>query len=141
MSAKAPLGSPSRNTGNDEAVVTSAISVGEVVSEVISHAAATSFIHMHVLEASHTSQSVRKVAMLRRARTLHALPYLLLGLTALFWSLNWVIGRAIAGHVTPFALVFIRWLVAIAVMMPFAWREVRAQWPAPRARRTASSRR
>jgi drug/metabolite transporter (DMT)-like permease len=70
--------------------------------------------------------------MLRRARTFHASPYLLLGLTALFWSLNWVIGRAIAGHVTPFALVFIRWLVAIAVMMPFAWPEVRAQWPAIR---------
>jgi len=55
----------------------------------------------------------------------HASPYLLLSLTALFWSLNWVIGRAIVGHVTPFALTFIRWVVAVAVMLPFAWPAIR----------------
>ena len=53
-------------------------------------------------------------------------PYLLLSLTAFFWSLNWVIGRAIAGHVTPFALAYIRWIVAVAVMLPFAWPVMRA---------------
>jgi drug/metabolite transporter (DMT)-like permease len=53
-------------------------------------------------------------------------PYLLLGLTSFFWSLNWVIGRAMAGHVTPFTLTFVRWLVAVAVMLPFAWPEIRA---------------
>ncbi len=60
---------------------------------------------------------------------LHVSPYLLLSLTAFFWSLNWVIGRAIVGHVTPFTLTFIRWLVAVAVMMPFAWPGIRAHWP------------
>jgi drug/metabolite transporter (DMT)-like permease len=63
-----------------------------------------------------------------RSAGFHASPYLLLSLTAFFWSLNWVIGRAIAGHVTPFALAFIRWVVAVAVMMPFAWRDIRAFW-------------
>jgi drug/metabolite transporter (DMT)-like permease len=53
-------------------------------------------------------------------------PYLLLSLTALFWSLNWVIGRAIVGHVTPFALTYIRWIVALALMLPFAWPAIRA---------------
>ena len=53
-------------------------------------------------------------------------PYLLLSLTAFFWSLNWVIGRAIVGHVTPFALTYIRWVIALAVMMPFAWPAIRA---------------
>ena len=67
MSASAPLGSPSRKTGSDEAVCTSAMSVGEVVSVVICHAAATSFIHMQVFDASHTSQSDRNVAILRGA--------------------------------------------------------------------------
>jgi len=43
-----------------------------------------------------------------RAASFHASPYLLLSLTAFFWSLNWVIGRAIAGHVTPFALTQLR---------------------------------
>jgi drug/metabolite transporter (DMT)-like permease len=62
----------------------------------------------------------------------HTSPYLLLSLTAFFWSLNWVIGRAIVGHVTPLTLTFIRWLVAVTVMMPFAWPEIRAHWPAIR---------
>src|SRR5258706_7111330 len=56
----------------------------------------------------------------------HASPYLLLSLTSLFWSLNWVIGRAIVGHVSPLALSCIRWGVAVAVMMPFAWPLIRA---------------
>jgi len=64
--------------------------------------------------------------MSSRTASFRSSPYVLLSLTALFWSLNWVIGRGIAGHVTPFALAFIRWLVAVAVMMPFAWPEIRA---------------
>lgn len=60
----------------------------------------------------------------------HASPYLLLSLTAFFWSLNWVIGRAIVGHVSPFALTFARWVVAVAVMMPFAYPVIRDHWPA-----------
>ena len=67
-----------------------------------------------------------------RALAFHASPYLLLSLTSLFWSLNWVIGRAIVGHVSPFALTFIRWSLAVVVMMPFAWSEIRAHWPAVR---------
>ncbi len=59
-------------------------------------------------------------------------PYLLLSLTSLFWSLNWVIGRAIVGHVSPFALTFIRWVLAASVMLAFAWPSIRAQAPAIR---------
>jgi drug/metabolite transporter (DMT)-like permease len=58
----------------------------------------------------------------------HTSPYLLLSLTSFFWSLNWVIGRAIVGHVTPLTLTFIRWVVAVAVMMPFAWPGIRSHW-------------
>lgn len=64
--------------------------------------------------------------------TIHASPYLLLSLTSFFWSLNWVIGKALVGHVTPMALTFIRWVVAAAVMLPFAWPEIRAHWPVVR---------
>jgi drug/metabolite transporter (DMT)-like permease len=67
-----------------------------------------------------------------RAAPFHASPYLLLTLTSLFWSLNWVIGRAAVGHVTPFALTFIRWSLAVVVMFPFAWPQMRAHWPAVR---------
>ncbi|HET7731536.1 MAG TPA: DMT family transporter [Usitatibacter sp.] len=61
-----------------------------------------------------------------RRTAFHASPYLLLSLTSLFWSLNWVIGRAIVGHVSPFAVTFFRWVVAVAVMLPFAWPVMRA---------------
>jgi drug/metabolite transporter (DMT)-like permease len=60
---------------------------------------------------------------------LHVSPYLLLTLTSLFWSLNWVIGKALVGIVSPLALTFFRWLVAVGVMLPFAWPQVRAHWP------------
>jgi drug/metabolite transporter (DMT)-like permease len=70
--------------------------------------------------------------MAARAASFHASPYLLLSLTAFFWSLNWVIGRAIVGHVSPLALTFARWVVAVAVMMPFAWPHIRAHAPAIR---------
>ena len=59
----------------------------------------------------------------------HASPYLLLSLTSFFWSLNWVVGKAIVGHVSPLAFTFTRWVVAIAVMLPFAWPQIRAHWP------------
>ena len=59
MSASAPLGKPSRNTGKVEADCTSATQIGEVVSEVIIHAAATSFIHMEMLAISQVLHSRR----------------------------------------------------------------------------------
>src|SRR5690348_9552164 len=49
-----------------------------------------------------------------------ASPYLLLTATAFIWSLNWIVGRAIVGHVSPIALTFIRWSIAIVALLPFA---------------------
>ena len=59
MSANAPLGSPSRNTGNVEADCTSATQSGDGPSEVMSHAAATSFIHIEVLAAIQVIHNMR----------------------------------------------------------------------------------
>ena len=59
MSASAPLGRPSKKTGSVDAVCTSATRMGEVVSVVMSQAAATSFIHMQVLATIQVSQSMR----------------------------------------------------------------------------------
>jgi drug/metabolite transporter (DMT)-like permease len=69
-------------------------------------------------------------SMPRRFATFHASPYLLLTLTCFFWSLNWVVGKALVGHVTPFALTFLRWLIAACMLVPFAWPEIRAHWHA-----------
>lgn len=60
-------------------------------------------------------------------------PYLLLSVTALFWSLNWVIGKAVVGTISPLFLTFIRWVIAVAAMMPFAWPLIRDHWPVVRA--------
>lgn len=54
-------------------------------------------------------------------------PYLLLSLTALFWAGNWVVGRGIRGDVPPIALSFWRWTIAFVLLLPLAWRDVRAQ--------------
>ena len=59
MSASAPLGIPSRNTGSVDADDTSAISIGVLDSDVISQAAATSFIHMQTFDVSHVAHNMR----------------------------------------------------------------------------------
>ena len=50
------------------AVCTSATQIGDVVSEVIIHAAATSFIHMQMLATSQVLHSMRKTAIFSGAR-------------------------------------------------------------------------
>jgi len=64
-------------------------------------------------------------------RAWHA-PFLLLTLTALFWSGNWIIGRATVGEVPPIALAWWRWVLAVFFMLPLALPQIRACWPAIR---------
>ncbi|HXE16288.1 MAG TPA: DMT family transporter [Stellaceae bacterium] len=52
----------------------------------------------------------------------------LLILASLFWSSNWVVGRGIHEIFPPVALSFYRWLVAMAVLAPFAIPRLRGQW-------------
>ena len=56
-------------------------------------------------------------------------PYLLLVLTTLFWSGNFVLGRAVHAVFAPFPLSFWRWSVALVVLLPFVWSSLRAQRP------------
>jgi drug/metabolite transporter (DMT)-like permease len=56
-------------------------------------------------------------------------PYLLLTLTALFWSGNMVVGRAVREEVAPFALAMGRWLIVFVLITPFVWREIRPSLP------------
>jgi drug/metabolite transporter (DMT)-like permease len=60
--------------------------------------------------------------------------YLLLTLTALFWAGNLVVGRWASGNVPPVTLSAIRWLVAAAILTPFAWTQLKADWPVLRGR-------
>ena len=49
-------------------------------------------------------------------------PYVLLTLTMLFWGGNAVLARGIAAEVPPMNLSFWRWVVALAVLLPFGLR-------------------
>src|SRR6266581_3092450 len=60
-------------------------------------------------------------------------PYLLLTLSTLFWSANWVVGRAIRNDVPPIALSFWRWVIASGILLPFAWKHLVREWPTIRA--------
>jgi drug/metabolite transporter (DMT)-like permease len=53
--------------------------------------------------------------------------YLLLGLATLFWSGNWIAGRALAGLVPPAALTFWRWVIALALIAPIVGPRLWAQ--------------
>jgi drug/metabolite transporter (DMT)-like permease len=55
-------------------------------------------------------------------------PYLLLTLAMLCWAGNWVVGRAIHDQVPPLALNFWRWAASLLLILPVAWRPLRAQW-------------
>jgi len=61
--------------------------------------------------------------------------YALLTLAALFWTGNWVVGRALADLVPPSALTFWRWAIALALLAPIVgprlWRAralLRREW-------------
>ncbi|MGB8249011.1 MAG: DMT family transporter, partial [Azonexus sp.] len=62
-------------------------------------------------------------------RHFYSNPYLLLTLTALFWSGNMVLGRGIRADVPPMALAFWRWAIAFALVLPLAMPHFRSQWP------------
>ena len=56
-------------------------------------------------------------------------PYLLLTLTALFWSGNMVLGRGIRADIPPMALAFWRWALAFLLVLPLALPHFKSQWP------------
>lgn len=62
-----------------------------------------------------------------------ALPYIMAACTVLFWSGNYILGRTVIETFPPVALAFWRWLLAWAILMPFALPAMRAAWPVIRA--------
>lgn len=57
-----------------------------------------------------------------------AIPYVLLSLAVLSWAGNWVIGRAMRHEIGPVAMGFWRWLLALALILPLCWSELRHKW-------------
>lgn len=61
------------------------------------------------------------------------MPYLLLALAPLFWSGNWIVGRAMHEGVTPISLNFWRWTVALIILLAIVGPRIPAMWPTVRA--------
>jgi drug/metabolite transporter (DMT)-like permease len=59
-----------------------------------------------------------------RASSSHLVAFSLLAFTNLLWSGNWVLGRALRDSFDPVSLNFWRWIVALAVLLPFGIRAV-----------------
>ena len=55
--------------------------------------------------------------------------YVLLTLTALFWSGNWVLARGIQGQMSPIAMAFWRWAGALVLLLPFVAAPIAREWP------------
>ncbi len=56
-------------------------------------------------------------------------PYILLLLTALIWGANAVAGKLSVGHISPMTLTLLRWVGALALLLPFAWPHLKREAP------------
>jgi drug/metabolite transporter (DMT)-like permease len=59
---------------------------------------------------------------------LYQWPGVLLTLTAIFWAGNALSSRLAVGHISPFLLVFLRWVMVLGVLWPLYGGQVRAHW-------------
>lgn len=62
-------------------------------------------------------------------QSLYDQPYLLLVLATLFWSGNFVLGRAVRAEVPPVGLAFWRWTAGSILIIGFAWPHLKRDWP------------
>lgn len=64
---------------------------------------------------------------------MHRAAYLFLLSTMLLWGGNSVAGKLAVGHVSPMMLVFLRWVMAVLILLPVGWRTLREDWPVVRS--------
>lgn len=78
------------------------------------------------MAASRRRAVTQASACTRRLASL--LPYVLLALAVLSWAGNWVIGRAMRHEIGPVAMGFWRWSLALLLVLPFCWHELKVKW-------------
>lgn len=67
-------------------------------------------------------------------RWLYQQPFLLLFLATLIWAGNAVAGKIAVGHISPFLLTTLRWLLAVAILLPLALPHLQRDWSQIRPR-------
>lgn len=60
---------------------------------------------------------------------MHRAAYLFLLSTMLFWGGNSVAGKLAVDHVSPMTLVFLRWVMAVLILLPVGLPTFREDWP------------
>lgn len=63
---------------------------------------------------------------------MHRTAYLFLLFTTLLWGGNAVAGKLAVDHISPMTLVFLRWVLAVLILLPIGWRKLREDWPVVR---------
>ncbi|WP_165395008.1 DMT family transporter [Thiomicrorhabdus indica] len=63
----------------------------------------------------------------------YRLAYFLLALAALFWAGNFVLARAMHANIPPIGLAFWRWFAVAVFIVPWAWQDLKKQWPIMKA--------
>src|SRR5262245_60187408 len=53
-------------------------------------------------------------------------------LAAFIWSGNFIIARGVYHLIPPVSLAFYRWLLASIIILPFAFKHIKAEWPSLR---------
>ncbi|MBM3378916.1 MAG: DMT family transporter [Betaproteobacteria bacterium] len=61
------------------------------------------------------------------------LAYALIPVTPALWSANYYVAAKAPGQVEPHALALLRWTIALALMLPFAWPALRRHGPPSRS--------
>ncbi len=79
-----------------------------------------------VASAASAAPTVVSTEAFRPGRTFA--PFLLLALASLFWSGNWVVGRALRDAMPPVALNFWRWTGAALILAPFVLPRLAGRW-------------
>ncbi len=61
-------------------------------------------------------------------------PYLILVVCNIFWGGNTVAGKLAVGHIDAYSLTILRWVGALILVLPFAIRPLKRDWPVIRSR-------
>ena len=67
-------------------------------------------------------------ANIEAGRRPHWVSYMSLAFVMLFWSGNFIVGRAVHGAIPPFTLALVRWTGAAMLVLPFALPRLSADW-------------
>jgi drug/metabolite transporter (DMT)-like permease len=78
---------------------------------------------------------LKKLSTISRAwlARIFDMPYLLLPLAPLFWSGNFIVGRAVRAELPPLGLAFWRWCLSALIVLTVARLHLRRDWPVIRA--------